>query len=176
MKKIIVLMYMFLSISAFSEWNIKTGFDVYVDSMKINEKPTMSNVNGMGFSIGTEYIPFSIGISVIGLELGFGAEYNYGITASYFKIEKLKEFIPIYLVGRVNLFKNKNINLFVSSRFGGVAVRKSTETKFNGGVYYGLGLGFAYKSLITEFLYDGAYVSTTKSFDNKFGIKAGFRI
>ncbi|MBS9784556.1 MAG: OmpA family protein [Oceanivirga sp.] len=180
MKKIAIFALAFTAMNSFAwEWNVKAGFDAwrsntgftYDESTKklAAVKPSLDNTEGMGFTLGTEVIPVDTGI----FELGVGAEYNFGVKTVQFnterpvefggdktKVNNKKEFIPIYAVSHINMYRTKDSkgSVYLVNRLGGVATRVDQTKPFAAGVYYGAGLGFEYGPLVAEVLYDGAFV------------------
>ncbi|WP_067142809.1 hypothetical protein [Oceanivirga salmonicida] len=183
MRKFAMLIFTFVAMNSFAEWNIRTGFDFYRDNIKYGDKLGLKNTNGMGFVFGSEIIP----IETRKVDFGAGFEYNFGVTTVHYNSKQPKifggkdegkygkEFIPIYALMRLNLYKKNHTKLYTATRFGGALTREDKTKKFDGGIYYGLGLGIAHKFALAELLYDGAYVPKTKSFDNKVGIRLGLR-
>ncbi len=178
MKKIAIFALAFTAMNSFAwEWNVKAGFDGWRSNTGLKAtnsgsfeavKPSLDNTEGMGFTLGTEIIPVDTGI----FELGVGAEYNFGVKTVQFNTERpvefkgtkaennKKEFIPIYAVSHINMYRTKDSKgaVYLVNRLGGVATRVDQTQPFAAGVYYGAGLGFEYGPLVAEILYDGAFV------------------
>lgn len=180
MKKIALLAIALSSVSAFAwEANVKTGFDFYRGQHEVKKIKTDNKVNGNGWTLGAEFIPYNKGR----VDLGVGFEYNFGVTkARYSKgttenssEENKLHFAPIYALAKVKLHKSEdnNSSIYALARFGGAVVGEKGASK--GGVYYGLGLGFNAGHAVVEGLYDGAYTPADKNFHHKVGVRVGFR-
>lgn len=171
MKKIIVFVSSILfSLTSFSwEIQLKGGYDVY--RYGFTTKKAYEN----GFILNIEYIHFNRGV----FEIGAGAEYNFGNSNVFYNTEdnnKNGYMAPLYLLGKINYFRtdNNKIGVYSLTRLGyAFASNDVTGKSYDGGFYYGLGLGFEIDNFVMESIYDGKY--TKNNLMHKIGFRTGIR-
>ncbi|WP_068268567.1 hypothetical protein [Caviibacter abscessus] len=173
MKKIILFISsILLTLISFSwEVQIKGGYDIYrYGTISGGTKGQFDN----GFILNVEYIPFNRGV----FEIGIGGEYNFGNATWYYKTlnDKKGYSSPIYLLGKINYVRTYNNKMAVYSftRLGYVVASDDVESNsYDGGLYYGVGLGFEIDNFVMEGLYDGKYSKKSKT--HKLGLRTGLR-
>ena len=161
MKKLVVIaaaVLLFSGVGYANDLNIKAGFDAFGNlETKAKGGYTSNDIIRTGFSLAGEYlIPL---MSVV--KIGGGLEYQFMRTGKKYDNAKIG-YVPVYATIQINPI-NSCDGIYFKGNVGYSAIfrfdpRNRNET--TGGLYYGLGTGYDFKSgLILEMMY-GMYTGT----------------
>lgn len=169
MKKIILFVSSLFALTSFAwEVQIKGGYDVYRYGFT-TQKQKYEN----GFILNIEYIHFNRGV----FEIGAGAEYNFGNSNVFYTANDKKGYMaPLYLLGKINYFRtdDNKMGVYSLARLGYAIASDDVDGKaYNGGFYYGFGLGFEIDNFVMESIYDAKY--SKNSSIHKIGFRTGIR-